>query len=292
MGDWKDDIRAQLIDVRGQPTRPNLHRLSTSHAIDARSFHALRTHQQHWAQAYCAGLSVRAAVITGRASAYLNGMWTANTPLDTTHLILPSVPPRRQWPAGITYVRAALEESAITRGAAMSTTTAFRTFTDIARFDGLAHALVAADWLVKYGGYTPAELRSAVEGLPRVPGKPVAREAARHALRETDSAPESFARGLLIAAGFTRVEANVQIPGLGYRVDLLIDGWLIIEIDGLVKYDGTTYGPADKALLAEKRRADRLNNAGYPILRFPPSFLERQPEKFIAQVRARHERGW
>ena len=74
-------------------------------------------------------------------------------------------------------------------------------------------------------------------------------------------------------------------------VDLLIDGWLVIEIDGLVKYDDTTYGPAQEALLNEKKRADRIGNAGFPILRFSPSYLERHPDKFIATVRERWRRG-
>lgn len=301
MGGWKTGIRNQLIDVRGCVEPGNdrrqalldgeLVRLSTSHALGRDAFDALRIHQQHWARAYCVGLSMRKAVLTGRASAYLNDMWVANTPLDQVHAVLKSVPPRQAWPSGVVYIQRTLTEDQIRRGTAMSTTTTLQTFFDIARIDGFAHALVAADWLVKFGGYTPAQLQKLVELSPRFTGKPVARRAAACASTLPDSAPESYARGLLLAAGFTDVRANVTLTEWGYRVDLLIDGWLVIEIDGLVKYDDTTYGPAQEALLNEKKRADRIGNAGFPILRFSPSYLERHPDKFIATVRERWRRG-
>lgn len=286
MGEWKTEIRNELVDVRAEHVaRGHLVQLSTSHALARAAYDALKVHQRHWARAYCAGLAAHSAVITGRASAYLNDMWVANTPLDHVTLVLKSVPPKSQWPDGVRYIRANLSDRDIVRGEKMSTTSPLRTFFDIARHDGFAHALVAADWLVQFGGYNQAQLLARIESAPRFAGKPVARLAAQFSSTLSESAPEAYARGLLIAAGITNVRVNVKVTEWGYRVDLLIDGWLVIEIDGRVKYDNETYGPAHKALLDEKTRADRINNAGYPILRFAPRYLEEHPEKFVASVR-------
>ena len=135
------------------------------------------------------------------------------------------------------------------------------------------------------------QLQHLVETEPRFPGKPAARLAARHASTLSESAPEAYARALLIEAGITDVRANVTLTRWRYRVDLLINGWLGVEIDGRVKYDDTTFGPASKALLDEKTRADRLGNAGHPLLRYAPRYLEEHPEEFVGAVRARLELG-
>ncbi len=292
MGEWKTKIRNGLVDVRADHVVVgHLVQLSTSHALARGAYDALKIHQRHWAKAYCTGLAVRAAILTGRASAYLNDMWVVNTPLDEVVLVLKSVPPRTTWPSGVRYLQRSLPESRIRRGEAMSTASPLQTFLDVARLDGFTHALVAADWLVQFGGFTPVTLQDLVEREPRFPGKPAARLAARHASNLSESAPEAYARALLIEAGFTDVRANVKVTRWGYRVDLLIDGWLVVEIDGRVKYDNETYGPAHKALLDEKTRADRIGNAGFPILRFAPRYLETNPRDFVAEVRARTERG-
>lgn len=295
MGDWKTDIRNQLVDVRGcvEPgtqrrqalLQGGLKRLSTSHAMDTTAFDALRIHQQHWARAYCVGLSVREAAITGRASAYLNDMWVANTPLEPVALAARHVPPRSQWPDGVQYIKARLAEKDLVRGTAMSTTSPLRTFLDVARLDGAAHALVIADWLVKRGKFTSAQLQTLVELQPTFPGKVAARFAAQHASPRPDSAPEAYARGLLLAAGITDVQANVWVLDGKYRVDLLINGWLIVEIDGGVKYDGTTYGKTDDELRKEKRRQDEIENDRFKVLRFSPRYLEQRPAEFLTTVR-------
>lgn len=299
MGDWKTDIRSQLVDVRGADSSQRLAllnneliRLSTTHALSRTTYTELQRNQQHWARAYCVGLSVRQAVITGRASAYLNDMWVANTPLDRVALVARHVPPRSQWPDGVQYVKGRLAERDLVRGTAMSTTSPLRTFFDVARFDGFAHALVVADWLVKHGGCTPDRLRTLVEIQPTFPGKVAARFAAQHVSTRPDSAPESYARGLLLAAGITNVQVNVWVLGGKYRVDLLINGWLVIEIDGWIKYDGETYGKTDEQLMKEKQRQNEIENDRFKVLRFSPRYLEEHPDKFIATVRKWLAKGY
>lgn len=303
MGDWKDELRTQLIDarpqldldigVKEQLAAGRLLRLSAAHAIADDYFLQLPVHQRHWLRAFCIGSAARKAVVTGRASAYLNGMWVANTPLDTVHLILKSTPPPAQWPAGVQYIRADLGAGDIISGTNLSTTSLFRTFMDIARFDGFLHALVAADYLVKFKDFTPDSLQRKVATSKRFRGIAAARRAAECCSTRPDSAPESYARALLIADGYTDIQANVEIyaGGRRYRVDIIIDGWLVIEIDGAVKYDGETFGKTDDVLRKEKRRENDLTNAGKRVLRFPPYDLEHNPAQFLKLVRDAYNRG-
>ncbi|OFT84019.1 hypothetical protein HMPREF3101_05050 [Corynebacterium sp. HMSC29G08] len=230
------------------------------------------------------GLSTHNAVITGRASAYLNDMWVANTPLQEVQVVLKSVPPRTQWPAGVRYIQTTARD--IVRGDHMSTTSPFQTFLHIARFDGFPHALVTADWLVQFGGYSVASLQREVAMSPRVPGIAVATRAAVHASTRSDSAPEAFMRGLLLNAGYTDLEINPVVTNKRYRVDLLYRGRIAVEMDGLVKMDGTTYGPTDQAFRKEKFRQDHITNHGIDFLRVAPWLVEREPERFLAMFNA------
>ena len=294
MGDWKTELRGQLIDIRVRRALPRetheallrgrLQALSTSHAIDAVVYLSLPVNQRHWLRAYCVGLSTHNAVITGRASAYLNDMWVANTPLQEVQVVLKSVPPRTQWPAGVRYIQTTARD--IVRGDHMSTTSPFQTFLHIARFNGFPHALVTADWLVQFGGYSVASLQREVAMSPRVPGIAVATRAAAHASTRSDSAPEAFMRGLLLNAGYTDLEINPVVTNKRYRVDLLYRGRIAVEMDGLVKMDGTTYGPTDQAFRKEKFRQDHITNHGIDFLRVAPWLVEREPERFLAMFNA------
>lgn len=66
------------------------------------------------------------------------------------------------------------------------------------------------------------------------------------------------------------------------RVDHLVGDRVVVEFDGLVKYDGAE-GKA--ALAAEKRREDLLRSMGYEVVRLTWSDLER-PRRVDALVRA------
>ena len=104
---------------------------------------------------------------------------------------------------------------------------------------------------------------------------------AEHAIANSGSAYESLARGLLIEAGIGPVVAQAQIER--YFADLLVQGWLIIEIDGEIKYERDNAGEVWKK---EFSRQKRIGNKGYVILRFESKLLREQPHVFIAEVRA------
>lgn len=97
------------------------------------------------------------------------------------------------------------------------------------------------------------------------------------------SGNESYARLLLTEAGF-RVESQRTIPLVG-RVDLLVDGWLIVEADSHEFHDSD----ADR-----ERDATRDGNAalvGCATLRFRPEALRDRPDWCLDVVRARMRDG-
>lgn len=97
-----------------------------------------------------------------------------------------------------------------------------------------------------------------------------------------ESGLESIVRFLLGCGGIT-CEVQVVIAGIG-RVDLLVDGWLIIEVDG-----------AQHADVAQMRK-DRVRDAvavrlGMRTLRFGADLVLGDPDTLLATVRAALAQG-
>ena len=101
----------------------------------------------------------------------------------------------------------------------------------------------------------------------------------------SESVGETRTRLLLHDLGF-RVRSQVRIAdhdgGVVARVDLLVEDRVVVEFDGLVKYAGAD-GRA--ALVAEKRREDRLRALGFVVVRLTWRDLE-HPERVARLVRA------
>ncbi|MDR6620890.1 hypothetical protein [Sinomonas atrocyanea] len=118
--------------------------------------------------------------------------------------------------------------------------------------------------------------RALLEDMVHAPRSARARRALSLVTAAAESQPEVEARLLFVARGW-RVEAQARIPGVG-RVDLLIEGLVIVEIDGHAFH-------ADRAAFVEDRR--RQNEAlrqGYPTLRYPPEVVWRDPERLLRDV--------
>ncbi|MEE1620516.1 endonuclease domain-containing protein [Zafaria sp. Z1313] len=103
----------------------------------------------------------------------------------------------------------------------------------------------------------------------------------RRRLEEADATAESYpelAMRLALRDHGVPFEAQARIPTLG-RVDFLICGVLILEIDGFA-YHSTRDA---------KRRDDERNNRaaalGYATLRYLPEFAQFQPEAVIADIK-------
>ncbi|KRE71565.1 type IV toxin-antitoxin system AbiEi family antitoxin domain-containing protein [Arthrobacter sp. Soil762] len=102
------------------------------------------------------------------------------------------------------------------------------------------------------------------------------------ALRELDLRAESIvevdAQHLFRANGIA-FDAQVQIPGIG-RVDFLIEGFLIVEVDGFA------FHSTRKALRQDLARNNASTLNGYAVLRYPPEVIWFNPEQVLAEIRA------
>ncbi len=96
------------------------------------------------------------------------------------------------------------------------------------------------------------------------------------------SPPESWARVFLVLAGFA-VDTQVFIDEVGW-IDILVDGWLVVEIDG------SEYHRESKAFANDRRRDRAAYPQGYVVIRFPAVEVLRR-ETFLQEVRRVHAAG-
>ncbi|BAS07547.1 hypothetical protein AHiyo4_09690 [Arthrobacter sp. Hiyo4] len=102
------------------------------------------------------------------------------------------------------------------------------------------------------------------------------------ALRELDLRAESIVEvdaQYLFRANGIAFDAQVQIPGIG-RVDFLIEGFLIVEVDGFA------FHSTRKALRQDLARNNASTVNGYAVLRYPPEIIWYQPERVVAEIQA------
>jgi hypothetical protein len=91
------------------------------------------------------------------------------------------------------------------------------------------------------------------------------------------SGPETLVRLLARSLGCS-VDLQVHFPGVGY-VDMLIDGWLVIECDSRAFH-------GDWAAHAKDRRRDAtLAALGYHTLRLAAATILSEPEAVVAAIR-------
>ncbi|WP_457947005.1 endonuclease domain-containing protein [Pseudarthrobacter sp. alpha12b] len=101
--------------------------------------------------------------------------------------------------------------------------------------------------------------------------------------RGADSLPETLARVLFRDAGIA-TETQVWIEGIG-RVDFLLEGFLIVEIDGLA------FHLEPRQFKKDRRRDNAAMLRGLPVLRFFYDDVVYAPESVLAQVREVLARG-
>lgn len=85
---------------------------------------------------------------------------------------------------------------------------------------------------------------------------------------------ETFLRWALRSAGYS-VAAGVFLPGIG-EVDLLVEGVLIVELDGYAYHSGRS------EFCSDRRRDRRALRLGSPTLRFP--YEDSSPEGAIPEI--------
>jgi very-short-patch-repair endonuclease len=104
-----------------------------------------------------------------------------------------------------------------------------------------------------------------------------AREVLRRVDRGAESLLETLARTYYPQAGI-RVETQVHIDGVGY-VDLLLDGRLIVELDGRHHGDWAQ-------VKKDQRRNNRSIVQGYAVLRYYYADVVHHPAAMVAEALA------
>lgn len=151
-----------------------------------------------------------------------------------------------------------------------------RTVLDCGRWLPLRESLAIADGALRRG--LDRELLLAAADRCKGPGAVRVRRAARLADARAESVLESCLRLLALTVAH-RVVPQARIEGVG-RVDLLLDGRLVVEADGFAFHSDRA------AYRADRRRANALVLAGYQLVRFSYEDVVHRPEVVLATLRA------
>lgn len=282
----KEELRGSLVDTRrfthGSFPDGEFVELEPAVWFPSALWGALKYHERQWLRVEAAAMTSTSAVLVGRSAARKLGMWVISDGEEPLEVALPSrgSSKERKQTGRYKFRHSPLRADEYLVYEGHRVTSPVRTFIDIARHHGFIEGLIAADYLLRRGKDRD-EIEKEIRRMGRAKGIGVARECLEHAIANSDSPYESLARGLLILAEIGPLVAQARIDG--YFADLLIQGWLIIEIDGDEKYEGDD---ADEVRNAEFKRQKRIGNKGYVFLRFDPKLLRERPEQFIAEVRA------
>ncbi|MBO1267869.1 endonuclease domain-containing protein [Arthrobacter cavernae] len=123
---------------------------------------------------------------------------------------------------------------------------------------GVPRSLLEAEVTAKYYGMARKRLAKA-DGL-------------------SESVPEISARLLFESAGLT-FRRQVQVPDVG-RVDFLIDGWLIVEINGF------QFHSSRAAWRKDMGRSNIAQTHGHAVLSYAPEQIWNSPDGVLAEIRA------
>ncbi|MDV8148637.1 DUF559 domain-containing protein [Arthrobacter sp. B10-11] len=272
------DVKSALAACGGAARRPVLARLGVDDAAlrravragirqPARGLYALQT-----ANPDTVGLLLRRQLLTCVSAAPFYGLWTLG----------PSAPAHVYHPRGDAF------DGDVPHGGLLLPPHPTRPVASLG--DVLIHALrclplreslVMVECAVGRGDMTLEFLRHRLPG--RRNGR--AREVLQWVDRGADSMLETLARTCFRQAGI-QVEVQVYIDGVGY-VDLLLDGWLVIELDGRQHGEWTQ-------VKKDQRRNNRSVVKGYTVLRYYYADVVHSPGQMLAEVLAvlaGHRRG-
>ena len=145
-------------------------------------------------------------------------------------------------------------------------TSAVRTVLDCARLIRADWAVVIADAALHNDLVSPDELALRASRVRHVTGAARARALPLRCSGLSESPGETLLRLRIQRMGLVPVEQAVlhEVDGLP-RVDFLVEDFLVIEFDGRAKY--SIGGDPERAHWEEKKRHDRIGEAGYEVLR-------------------------
>ena len=292
MEGWrKEEVIAMLVSARTLPAEAfrvgplgTHERLSTQYAVEKRQFRTLAYYEQRWLRACAVAASMPRAALVGRSAARLLGMWVVATSVEPVELcaVTGKPPSKRGWPSGCVYLQPRKRTGFVRSDGRIRVMDELTNAFEIALRHGFREGLVAMDWILRH--HTDrATVEAEILKLGKARNIGVLRKVMRYAVANSRSPFESYARAVLIDAGLDNFLVNQPIGN--FEVDLL-NGRLIIEVDGDYKYDGVTFGRTDQIIRAERAREKVLQGMGYVVCRVSPRQLLEAEEVFIAEVRS------
>lgn len=163
-----------------------------------------------------------------------------------------------------------------------------RTAIDLARSRGRLAGVAALDAAL-HRDVSRQELEQVLAGCVRWPGVRQAREAVELADARAESPLESMGRVRFHEHGLPAPDLQVWLGDSDGQIARVDHYWqryrTVAEADGALKYAT----PAD--LFAEKRREDRLREAGFEVVRYTWDEILRTPEVVVARVLAAFARA-
>ena len=281
MRNWGKELG--FVDVRGLGDCSGHTPLTAEIAVPEGAWEPLPPWEKSAARAFAVGLTMDTAVICGKSAARLIGIdlpgWE-----DTVEVTYPGRRKpggRSYWPEGVQFRYRNLEAGSVLEHQGVRLTDTYRTLRDIAVLHGLADGVVALDsarrrWPdVSLDAWASTMLRG-----PRFKGVGTVRRVLELSVPDSGSPQESLARIRLIVAELPGVESirtqvRFEAGGRAFLVDLLINGRLVLEFDGELKYEEGAFGRSTReTVLREREREVLLLNLGLQVRRVRAKDLE------------------
>lgn len=232
---------------------------------------------------WAAALTYPDAVVGGRVAALLLGLpVTPDRVLDVF-----GRPGRRGSGRGAVRIRTltpAVPDDQVLRRGSLAVTDQRRTALDCLARLPWHESLDLYAWLLTHRRLTHDDLCDAVRDRFGRPGTAQLRRLASVTRHGALSAAEQRMHRVLRGAGISGWRANAEVGddhGVIGVVDILFeDAKLVIEVDGERAHRGR------EAFLRDRRRQNRLVNAGYRVLRFTWWDLVERPDAVLDEIRA------
>lgn len=253
--------------------------------LDAGILHEATPEQAHVARLTAVVLSRRGALAASHASAaLLHGLPVLRTELGQMRVVHTTDPVNTRRHAAFTVHPCPGPEGLTTVGGVPSVVPSLAVV-GTAMMTGVRSGLMAADAALRRDMTTREELHDWLGRLAHHPRVERARSVVTDADPSAESAGESLLRVLLIRLGYRVVPQFKVRDGrvVVARVDFYLPALkVVVEFDGLVKYEGMD---GKQALAAEKQRERRLHRLGYGVARIIWADLF-DPRRVDSEVRA------
>ena len=224
-------------------------------------------------------------VASHRTAATVHRLSTLRSTGDLLDVIRPDLGNGRV-EAGVHWRSGALPAPHLVKVDDICCTAVARTVIDVVRETDFREGLVLAESALNQGLTTMPELRAVQEFCADWSGARTAGRVVSFASSLSESPGESLSRIVFADGGLPTPQQQQEIydgAGLIGRVDFLWKQQRTIgEFDGKVKYHGPDAGPT--TLYQEKRREDRLREAGFEVVRFSWADIVNRPDWVVTQI--------